>query len=145
MKLPTKGLVDDRTFALHGFFVVSGTRKYKTVVGGTNTVFVLEQVDLEWLKAEAKKRMPASTISAIEAIEKEKSQREKAEADKKAAAEKAKWHAWTDSTGQYKTEAMFGGMAGGTVKLIKKDGSTVELPLEKLSAEDQQWIKNKAH
>lgn len=105
----------------------------------------LEQVDLEWLKAEAKKRMPALTISAIEAIEKEKSQREKAEADKKAAAEKAKWHAWTDSTGQYKTEAMFGGMAGGTVKLIKKDGSTVELPLEKLSAEDQQWIKNKAH
>jgi len=163
VKVPTKGLVDDRTFPLYGFFVVSGTRKYETVVGGTNTVFVLEQVDLEWLRAEVKKRMPPSTISSIaEAIEKEKIQREKTEADRRAAEEKAeadkkaaetdrkaaieeaRWHTWTDSTGQYKTKALFGGMAGGEVRLIKRDGSTLRLPLEKLSEEDRQWIKNKS-
>jgi len=155
IKAATKGLVDGKNFYVGGFWVVGGTMQYKTAIGGTKTVFVLEQVDLEWLKAEAKKRMAPSTISKItETIEKEKAQREKAEADKEAATEKAKadriaaeekakWRTWTDSTGQYKTEAEFGGVAGGKVKLIKKDGSTVRLPLEQLSAEDQQWIKNK--
>jgi hypothetical protein len=162
IKAATKGLVDGKNFYVGGFWVVSGTMQYKTAIGGTNTVFVLEQVDLEWLKAEAKKRMAPSTISKItETIEKEKAERQKAEADKKAAdadrkaatekakadriaaEEKAKWRTWTDSTGQYKTEAEYGGVAGGKVKLIKKDGSTVRLPLEQLSTEDQQWIKNK--
>ena len=74
-----------------------------------------------------------------------KAAEEKAEADRKAAIEEAKWRTWTDSTGQFKTKAMFGGMAGGKVKLIKKDGSTVRLSLEALSEEDRQWIKNKSH
>jgi hypothetical protein len=73
-----------------------------------------------------------------------KAVKERVEANRKAAAiEEAKWRTWTASTGQFKTNARFGGMAGGKVKLIKKDGSTVRVPLEKLSAEDQQWIKAK--
>jgi type IV secretory pathway VirB10-like protein len=50
---------------------------------------------------------------------------------------------WSDSTGTYKTRAKFGGMASGKVKLIKEDGSTVQIPLEKLSDEDQDWINAK--
>jgi hypothetical protein len=50
---------------------------------------------------------------------------------------------WTDSTGDYTTEAKFCGVAYGTVKLLKKDGLTVELPLEKLSEEDRQWIHDR--
>ena len=69
---------------------------------------------------------------------------DKAEAERKATIEEAKWHTWADSSRQFKTKAMSGGMAGGKVKLIKKDGSTVRVPLEKLSEEDQQWIKSKS-
>ena len=44
-----------------------------------------------------------------------------------------------DSTGKFKVEAAFDGMVGGKVQLKKRDGSTVLVPLEKLSAADQQW------
>jgi hypothetical protein len=50
------------------------------------------------------------------------------------------YRTWTDSTGTHKTEAKFGGMAFGKVKLIKRNGSTVQVPLEKLSDEDREWI-----
>ena len=178
VKMPTKDYVDDQELKIKGLFVVSGRQQYKTAIGGTRTVYVLEKIDAEWLKGEVKKRMPASTINrVVEVLAKAKADRkaeadkkaadekaeadkkaaaakaaadkkaaeEKAEADRKAAIEEAKWHTWTDSMGKYKTKAMFGGMAGGKVKLIKKDGSTVRLPFEKLSEEDQQWIKNKSH
>ena len=191
VKMSTAGCVDDQSFTLKGLFVVSGRHQYKTVAGGSKTVFVLERIDPEWLKAEVKKRMPPSTINrVVEFVEKEKAQRtkeevdrkaaedkvrtelaraeaaaakaaeamcaakekeeaekkaaeEKAEADRKAAIEEAKWRTWTDSTGQFTTKAMFGGMAGGKVKLIKKDGSTVRLPLNTLSQEDQDWLNKK--
>ncbi len=70
---------------------------------------------------------------------------EKASAEREAAIEKAKWHTWTNSSGEFKIEAKFGGMAGGIVKLIKKDGSAVRVPLEKLSDEDKRLIKSKSH
>jgi len=204
VKMSTAGRVDDESITLKGVFVVSGRHQYKTVGGGSKTVFVLERIDPEWLKVEAKKRMPPSTINrVVEFVEEEKAQRakeevnrkaeedrvtterarteaaaaraeearlaaeekreaekeaakekrkadkkaadEKAEANRKAAIEEAKWRTWTDSTGQFKTKAMFGGMAGGKVKLIKKDGSTLRVPLEKLSDEDQRWIESKSH
>jgi len=50
---------------------------------------------------------------------------------------------WTDSTGQHKTEAKFAGMAFGKVKLMKEDGTTIELSFERLSKEDQQWIEDR--
>lgn len=50
---------------------------------------------------------------------------------------------WTDAAGKHKTEAKYGGMVAGKVNLIKRDGSKVQLPLEKLSEEDQEWIKNR--
>ena len=48
---------------------------------------------------------------------------------------------WTSSNGR-KLEADFVSSSGGTVTLKRtKDRQTFELPLVKLSAEDQQWIK----
>ena len=81
--------------------------------------------------------------AAVKAEAEKKAAEEKAEADRRAAVEEAKWRTWTDSTGQFTTKAKFGGMAGGKVKLIKKDGSTVRLPLNTLSQEDQDWINKK--
>jgi hypothetical protein len=70
-------------------------------------------------------------------------EKEKAEKERQAAIEEAKWRTWTDSTGKYKTEAKFGGVAFDKVTLIKRDGSKVQLPLAKLSDEDQKWIKQR--
>ena len=45
---------------------------------------------------------------------------------------------WTDSTGKFKVEAEFLGLAEGQVKLRRKDGREVTLPLARLSPADQQ-------
>jgi len=50
---------------------------------------------------------------------------------------------WTDSTGRYKTRARFGGMVLGKAMLIKEDGATIQVSLEKLCAEDREWIEKR--
>jgi hypothetical protein len=51
---------------------------------------------------------------------------------------------WTDLSGQFKVEAEFKGMANGVVRLKKRDGSIKKIPLEKLSKEDQDWIRERS-
>ena len=48
---------------------------------------------------------------------------------------------WSESTGKHSVEAKFDGLTSGKAKLIKKDGTVIQVPVEKLSAEDQEWIK----
>jgi hypothetical protein len=49
---------------------------------------------------------------------------------------------WHDSTGTYTLEAVMTGVQDGKVALKKKSGGReVKLPLEKLSAEDQEYVK----
>ena len=50
---------------------------------------------------------------------------------------------WTDATGKHKTQARFGGSAFGEVKLVNKAGKWIRLPLDKLSDEDQQWVRDR--
>ncbi len=69
--------------------------------------------------------------------------KQQADKERRAADEATKWRTWTDSTGTHKTEAKWGGMAFGKVKLIKRDGSAIHVPFEKLSDDDQQWIKDR--
>ena len=81
--MPTDGHTDDQKLSFDRPVVVSGTYQYKTAVG-TSTVLVFEQIDPAWLKAEAKTRLPSSTVNRIvETLA--KAQADKAEADKKAA------------------------------------------------------------
>ncbi|HPM80103.1 MAG TPA: PQQ-binding-like beta-propeller repeat protein [Candidatus Anammoximicrobium sp.] len=47
---------------------------------------------------------------------------------------------WTDSTGQYRVRAAFLELKDGRVWLKKMDGSTVGVPLDRLSAADQGWV-----
>lgn len=63
---------------------------------------------------------------------------------KVAAAAGAGLHTWVDATGKYKTEAMFLALKDGQVELKKADGSIAKLPLEKLSAADQELAKKLA-
>jgi WD40 repeat protein len=53
-------------------------------------------------------------------------------------------HTWVDVTGKYKTEATFVRLADGKVELKKTDGSIAKVPLDKLSAADQELAKKLA-
>jgi hypothetical protein len=48
---------------------------------------------------------------------------------------------WKDTSGQFSVEAKYLGLDAGRVRLVGKDGRERKIPLEKLSAEDQQVVK----
>lgn len=48
---------------------------------------------------------------------------------------------WHDVSGKFKTDARFVSMTAGVVTLRKTDGSTVKVPMDKLSEEDREWIE----
>jgi hypothetical protein len=50
---------------------------------------------------------------------------------------------WTDSSGKFKIQAKFRGVINQKVKLEREDGSILNLPLEKLSDEDQDFVKKR--
>lgn len=52
----------------------------------------------------------------------------------------SEYRTWTDSTGRFKVEAKFVEFVGGKVRLLTRDGKTLNLPLEKLSTEDQAQV-----
>ena len=47
---------------------------------------------------------------------------------------------WTDASGQFSVEAKCLGIADGKVRLLKKDGEIVSIPLEKLSQSDREFL-----
>jgi hypothetical protein len=48
---------------------------------------------------------------------------------------------WTDASGGFRTKATYKGIAGGNVSLLKTTGETITIPFERLSADDQKWVK----
>lgn len=48
---------------------------------------------------------------------------------------------WTDSTGTFSVRAKIVGFENGTVRLTKEDGSNVSLPVSRLSAADQAYVR----
>lgn len=55
-----------------------------------------------------------------------------------------KFRIFVDSTGQHKTEAQFVKLVDGKVTLLKKDGESTTLPLDRLSDADQAFVKQQA-
>jgi hypothetical protein len=51
---------------------------------------------------------------------------------------------WHDNTGGFTVEAQFGGYGAGRVTLRKPNGEVLEVPLDRLSDEDQKWIRSRA-
>jgi hypothetical protein len=49
---------------------------------------------------------------------------------------------WTDSTGSHTVEAMFLDFKDGKVQLKTRDGEVKSVPVEKLSKEDQDWVRH---
>jgi hypothetical protein len=48
---------------------------------------------------------------------------------------------WTDKTGKFSVEAKFERLEGTTVSLMKADGKPVQVPLERLSESDVQYVR----
>lgn len=48
---------------------------------------------------------------------------------------------WSDATGRFKIEAKYVSQENGKLKLLRADGRTVEIELSKLSAADQEYVK----
>jgi hypothetical protein len=48
---------------------------------------------------------------------------------------------WTDTTGKFKTDAVFVEFKDGIVQLKKRNGSVVSVPIEKLSTADQKNLR----
>jgi hypothetical protein len=48
---------------------------------------------------------------------------------------------WTDSTGRYRVEAEFVEELDGNVRLKRRDGTVVEVPLGRLSQADREWVE----
>jgi hypothetical protein len=55
---------------------------------------------------------------------------------------------WTDASGKFKVVAKLDGIDGDVAKLVKSDGKTVKVPLDKLSSDDmtyiEEWQKKKS-
>jgi mono/diheme cytochrome c family protein len=50
---------------------------------------------------------------------------------------------WADATGKFKVEAELVAVRSGKVFLERRDGSVISVPLDKLSAADQEFLKSK--
>jgi hypothetical protein len=49
---------------------------------------------------------------------------------------------WTDTTGKFSVEAEFAALDGNNVKLKRKDGSVLSVPLDKLSNQDRAFVSD---
>jgi thiol-disulfide isomerase/thioredoxin len=67
----------------------------------------------------------------------------KAKRDEERRANAPKLREWSDTTGKFHRNAKFRGTVGGVVKLELEDGSTVRVPLEKLSEADREYIQQR--
>jgi hypothetical protein len=91
--------------------------------------------------AEADNRERLEATRGRQAAEAERRRQATAEAERKRV-EEARWRTWTSADGSYTVKARFVKAIGGTVYLLKKDGSTITVEREKLSEEDWEWITN---
>ncbi|CAO3649145.1 unnamed protein product [Cunninghamella echinulata] len=52
---------------------------------------------------------------------------------------------WTDRSGSFKVEAQFLGYSDGKLRLHKENGVKIDVPLEKMSAEDIRWVERRTN
>ncbi|KKL54196.1 hypothetical protein LCGC14_2267800 [marine sediment metagenome] len=116
--ISTENFSDDTVYTDGRVFHVSGTRTYASTDGGTNTVLVLQPLDVTpflrpIVQDEGVPRPPPGI----------------------------KVRTWRAATGGFSVEAIFVKVSAGQVTLRKLDGTEITLPMARLSEADQQWIK----
>lgn len=107
----------------------------------------LELLDIQFIQRDLKSWQP--WVLHPEPTEAQRREEAKAAEAERLAAEAArqarapKFREWTDNTGKHKTKAKFVRFAVGTVTLELESGKTVDVALERLSKEDQDYIKQR--
>jgi hypothetical protein len=107
---------------------------FKTLLGGSLSAMSREDFN---------KPSPEEIAAKRRAEEEAARARAEEEARKAAAIEAAKWKTWTTADGKYKVRAKFVTFALGTVTLEKEDGTTVDVKLDILCPEDQDFVKGR--
>lgn len=119
--LGTTGLTDGSVLDPKNAFVVAGTESYTALNGAKRTVLLLEYVPREKLleiHASAQKIMPKRP---------------------------RQYREWKSLNGGFTVSAEYQHDDGKAVTLLKENGSTVVVPITKLSKEDRQWLENESH
>lgn len=113
-----------------GLCQVVGTQQYVNGFGTTNTVFVMQPLD------------DGSARADIFREAQEEAARRAAEiAQQKEDLRESQYRTWKSADGQFAIEARLDNFALGTATLERRDGTTVEVPNDKLSDDDQLYIK----
>ena len=110
------------------------TVAFKTLLGGSITAMSREDLN---------KPTPEELAAKEKAAEDAARARAEQEARKAAELEAAKWRTWTTADGKFKVEAKFVMFTAGTLTLEKKDGNTVDVKLDILCPEDQDFVRQR--
>jgi hypothetical protein len=99
-------------------------------------------------KAEEEWQAAADTLRALLAAKQKPANdaaRARAQEDARKAAEldAAKWRTWRTADGKHKVEAKFVKFVAGTLTLEKKDGTTVDVKMDILCPEDQEFVRQR--
>ncbi len=86
------------------------------------------KVKFDWNGKEVSPTVPAANLRPLAA----------------AAAKPQPARKWKDGSGKFELEATYVGVIGGNVQLRRADGKVIQLALDKLSAEDQAYVKSLA-
>ena len=110
------------------------TVAFKTLLGGAITAVPREELN----------KPTAEELAAKEKAVEEAARARAEQEDRKAAElEAAKWRTWTTADGRFKVEAKFVMFSAGTLTLERKDGNTVNVKLDILSSEDQDFVRQR--
>jgi len=120
------------------FDVPQGKQYHLKVSGG---YWSGEDTLIEILDPEEQNRQ--REIAAVEERARLDAERVAAEKSREFEIDTAKWRYWTSSSGKHKTHAKFIKSANGLVTLENKNGKRTEIPIEKLSKDDQEFIENR--
>ncbi len=126
--------------------IVSAQIEFAHLFGGTISMMTREDYE-----APAPEEVEAQREAQLEQRREweeaaRKAERELKEADEKAERER-KTRTWTANTGGFQVTAMYLGYeykgdGQGDVKLLKDDGSEIEVSFQRLSEDDQDWVKD---
>lgn len=122
----TSGVTDDTYIKLDQIFEVKGTKRYETAFG-TNTVFLLSPYPIQDTSAVIAKARSLSNYTPRESPKREESG----------------FRVWRDASGVHSIEAQLVKAIGGTVTLMKRDGTEIEIEASKLSDRDRAWLKDR--
>lgn len=102
---------------IKGRFTIAGKKKYTLVTGAISTIDLVEDAPPE--KKAEEKRPPKQAPLKVALVSR----------------------TWTNAETGRQIEAQYVSMIAGNVKLKKADGTIVTISIEKLSKDDQDWIR----